>query len=76
MSTRNTSSPGKKRRMKLSDAARYLGVSAAKITRMIQAGELTCLADILDRRRKIVKVEDLDRIKAQSPMSEEFEESG
>ncbi len=49
--------------MKLRDAAAYLGTSAAKISRLVKAGELTCMADPLDRRQKIVRVEDLDRIK-------------
>ena len=68
--TRNASGE-KPRRMKLSDAAAYLGVSPAKISRLIKSGELKCSGDILDRRRKIVRVEDLDRIKEQSLSSEE-----
>lgn len=63
-----TASP---RRMKLSDAAAYLGVSAAKVSRLVKAGELTCFEDILDRRRKLVLVEELDRPKEQSLKSEE-----
>ncbi len=67
----NASLPEKKKRMKLSDAAAYLGISAAKISRLIRAGELSYSVDPLDRRRKIVRVEDLDRIKDQSLLSEE-----
>lgn len=68
--TRNASGE-KSRRMKLSDAATYLGVSAAKISRLIKAGELQCSSDSLDRRRKLVRVEDLDRIKEGSLTSTE-----
>lgn len=57
--------------MKLSDAAAYLGVSAAKMSRLVKAGELSCVEDKLDRRRKLVQVEDLDRLKEQSLKSEE-----
>lgn len=65
MSTRNTSSPEKKR-MKLRDAAAYLGVSHAKITRLVELGVLPYTVDRLDLRKKLVLVEDLDRIKNQS----------
>ena len=70
MAARNTSSAGKKRRMKLTDAAAYLGVSQSKISRLIRDGELTYSDDVLDRRRKLVLVEDLNRIKEQSLLSE------
>lgn len=68
---RNASLPEKKKRMKLSDAATYLGTSAAKISRLIKAGELSYSVDPLDRRLKLVRVEDLDRIKEQSLLAEE-----
>jgi predicted XRE-type DNA-binding protein len=61
MPTRNTSS--EKKRMKLRDAAVYLGVSQAKITRLIRLGILPYTVDELDLRQKLVLVEDLDRIK-------------
>lgn len=73
MVTRSTSSAKKKRRMKLTDAAAYLGVSPAKVSRLIRAGELTYSDDSLDRRRRLVLVADLDRIKEQSLPSEEDE---
>lgn len=73
MATRDTTSPEKKKRMKLSDAATYLGVSAAKMSRLIGAGRLSYSVDPLDLRRKLVLVEDLDRIKEQSLSSEEEE---
>jgi hypothetical protein len=65
MATRNTSSP-EKRRMKLRDAAAYLGVSHAMITRLVTLGVLPYTVDRLDLRKKLVLVEDLDRIKDQS----------
>lgn len=57
--------------MKLSDAAAYLGISAAKISRLVRAGELSYSVDPLDKRRKIVRVEDLNRIREQSLASDE-----
>jgi hypothetical protein len=61
----------KLRRMKLSDAAAYLGVSPAKISRLISAGILTCSPDLLDKRRELVRVADLDFLKEQSLIAEE-----
>ncbi len=66
---RNASSPEKKRRMMLSDAAAYLGTSAAKLSRLVSSGELSCSIDPLDRRRKLVAVADLNRLKEQSLMA-------
>ena len=65
METRN-SSPDQERRLKLSDAAAYLRVSPAKISRLIKEGLLTCKIDLLDRRKKWVRVKDLDALKQQS----------
>jgi hypothetical protein len=75
MATRNTSSPGKRRRMKLADAARYLGISAASMSRLITRGVLECTVDPLDRRRRLVLVEDLDSLKEQSLANEEREDA-
>jgi excisionase family DNA binding protein len=61
----------KPKRMKLSDAAAYLGVSPAKVSRLIRSGELPFTVDGLDKRRRIVSREHLDRIKEQSLNSEE-----
>ncbi len=71
MADRNTSSSENKKRMKLSDAAAYLSVSPAKISRLISSGELSYSKDPLDRRRKLVAVTDLDRLKEQSLLAEE-----
>jgi hypothetical protein len=65
MDTRKTSS-AKKRKLKLSDAAAFLGVSPAKVSRMIKAGELKCVDDPLDRRRKLVEVKALEQLKLKS----------
>lgn len=65
MKTRN-SSPDKERRLKLRDAAAYLGVSPATMSRLIKLGLLTCKVDLLDRRKKWVWLKDLDTLKQQS----------
>lgn len=65
MENRNTSS-AKKRKLELSDAAAFLGVSASKVSRLIKAGELKCIDDPLDRRRKLVEVKALERLKLRS----------
>lgn len=65
MSTRNTSSPGKKR-MTLTEAAAYLGTSPAKLSRLIGSGQLTYTIDPLDLRRKLVLVADINRLKEKS----------
>ena len=57
--------------MKLSDAAAYLGTSAAKVSRLIKSGQLSFEIDLLDRRRRLVRREELDRIKEQSLSSGE-----
>jgi Helix-turn-helix domain len=67
----NLSSPETKRRMKLSDAARYLGISAAKLSRLVSSGELSYSVDPLDRRRKLVLVADLDQLKKRSLLTRE-----
>lgn len=65
MSTRNTSSPGKKR-MTLTEAAAYLGTSQAKLSRLISSGQLAYTTDPLDLRRKLVLAADVKRLKEQS----------
>ena len=65
MATRNTSSANK-RKLKLTDAAAFLGVSPPKISRLIKAGELKCVIDPLDKRRKLVDVKALERLKRKS----------
>lgn len=71
MGTRKTTTPRGPSRMKLSDAAAYLGVSTAKLSRIVGRGELPCTVDPLDRRRKLVAVADLKRLREQSLLAEE-----
>lgn len=75
MATRNTTSPEKRKRMKLADAARYLGISPASVSRLISKGVLKYTVDPLDMRRRLVFVEDLDRLREQSLVSEESEDT-
>lgn len=72
MVTRKTP-PQRRSRMKLSDAAAYLGVSPAKLSRIVGKGELSFTVDPLDRRRKLVAVADLKRLREQSLQAEEME---
>lgn len=65
MDTRNSSSR-KVRRMKLKDAAAFLGVSIPVMTRLVNSGTLKYVLDPLDRRRKLVAVDDLERLKHES----------
>lgn len=60
-------------KMKLSDAAAYLGVSPAKLSRIVGRGKLSCTVDPLDRRRKLVAIADLKRLREQSLLAEETE---
>jgi predicted site-specific integrase-resolvase len=62
MDTRNTSSDSK-RKLQLSEAAAYLGVSPSLISRRVKAGEIAVVVDPLDKRRKLVDVDQLDRLK-------------
>ena len=48
--------------MMLREAAAYLGVSAAKMSRIIKNGELEVRTDPLDRRMKFVKTRDVERL--------------
>jgi predicted site-specific integrase-resolvase len=49
--------------MILREAAAYLGVSAAKMSRIIKNGELRVRTDPLDRRVKFVKRGDVERLR-------------
>lgn len=71
MDTRNPPAPEKKKRMNLSTAAAYLGVSAAMMSRLVKAGVLPYSVDPLDRRLKLVRVADLDRLKERSQIAHE-----
>jgi predicted site-specific integrase-resolvase len=60
------SSTRKSRKMKLKDAAAFLGVSIPVITRLVSSGTLKYVIDPLDRRKKMVSVEELERLKRES----------
>ena len=45
-------------------AARRLGVSRTKVWRLVKEGRLAARADVLDRRRRLIAVADLDRLVA------------
>lgn len=45
-------------------AAARLGVSRTKVWRLIKEGVLVARPDVLDRRRKLIAVADLDRLLA------------
>lgn len=59
--------------MKLSDAAACLGISPAKLSRIVGRSELSYTVDPLDRRQKLVAVADLKRLRKQSLVAEETE---
>ena len=52
--------------MTLTQAADYLGVSLRKMAKMVKAGEINFTVDPLDKRRKLVRVSDLDELKKAS----------
>jgi excisionase family DNA binding protein len=56
----------KERRMTLTQAADYLGISLRKMAYMVKGGEIKFTVDPLDRRRKLVSVAELDSLKRQS----------
>ncbi|HEX8069220.1 MAG TPA: hypothetical protein VF546_04650 [Pyrinomonadaceae bacterium] len=51
------------KKMKLSDARRYLGVSFTKLTALVHSGELPYEISILDGRVKLVRRAHLDALK-------------
>lgn len=56
----------KERRMTLTQAAGYLGISLRKMAYMVSSGEIKFTVDPLDRRRKLISVAELDSLKRQS----------
>jgi hypothetical protein len=56
----------RREKMRLGEAARYLGVSAGKVRRLVEEGRLGCDIDPLDKRRRLVKVAELERLKQSS----------
>jgi excisionase family DNA binding protein len=47
----------------LMQAAAYLGVSRMKLSRMVRAGELAYVTSPLDKRVKLFRREELDRLR-------------
>jgi excisionase family DNA binding protein len=61
------SSTKKERMMTLTQAADYLGISTRKIAQMVKDGEIkNVTVDPLDKRRRLVKVRQLDDLKRRS----------
>ena len=48
--------------LKVSDAQKMLGVSKKKIASLLSEGLLPYQLDVLDKRLKLVKVEDVERL--------------
>ncbi len=46
------------------EAAARLGVSRTKVWRLIKEGVLTTRVDVLDRRRKLIPLAEIDQLKA------------
>jgi excisionase family DNA binding protein len=57
--------------MTVAEAREALGVSKAKMARMIAAGELRAEPDPLDKRFKLVSREEVEALKARSHRTEE-----
>lgn len=55
-----------KKKMTLTEAAAYLGVSHRKMTKLLKEGALKFSVDPLDKRRKLVNIKNLDDLKKAS----------
>lgn len=53
--------------MTVAEARDYLGVSKTKIARLIDGGELPAVENVLDKRSKIVRRADVERLRQQAP---------
>ncbi len=53
--------------MTVAEARDYLGVSKTKIARLIDAGELPAVENLLDKRSKVVRRADVERLRQQAP---------
>ena len=51
------------RKMSLAEARKFLGVSPTKMTALVHTGEISVESDPLDRRVKLVKRSDLEKLK-------------
>jgi len=57
---------GRVKRMKVTDAVKYLCTSKGKIRELVKEGVLTCEDDPLDKRRKLLRVDELKKLKQAS----------
>jgi excisionase family DNA binding protein len=61
------SSPKDSRKMTLTQAAGYLGISTRKMAQMVRDGEIkNVTVDPLDKRRRLVEVRQLDALRQRS----------
>jgi excisionase family DNA binding protein len=60
----------------MKEAAHILGVSNAKIWRLVKAGELSAYQNPLDRREKLIRREDLERLRTQVKPRRHFVSDG
>lgn len=54
------------KRMKVVDAVKYLRTSKGKIRELVKEGVLTQEEDPLDKRKRLLRVDELDRLKKSS----------
>lgn len=52
--------------LSLKDAAAYLGISTVKMGRLIKEGTVSYTTDPLDKRVKLIKRADVDRLRRES----------
>ncbi|MBV9278532.1 MAG: helix-turn-helix domain-containing protein [Chloroflexi bacterium] len=60
----------------MKEAARLLGISNAKIWRLVKDGALPAHQNPLDRREKLIRREDVERLHAQAPARRRFVSDG
>jgi hypothetical protein len=56
-----------RRAVTMREAATFLGVSPTKMWQLVKQGILSTEPNPLDRREKLVRIEDLERIRASKP---------
>lgn len=54
-------------KMNLTKAHKYLGISFAKMTKLVDSGVIDCEDNVLDSRERLVKIADLDKLKEVYP---------
>ena len=63
-------------RVSMQEAAALLGVSHSKMWQLVKEGELSAEPNPLDHRQKLIRVEDLMKIKGESRPSRRFFSDG